>query len=62
MPEQLNIKRSLYIVGHRDEYSAFFDEACDVTHEIIETVFIPKLQNLHRGIEKLVSINPDDRE
>nr|WP_233356396.1 LysR family transcriptional regulator [Brenneria sp. L3-3C-1] len=62
MPEQLNIKRSLYIVGHRDEYSAFFDEACDVTHEIIKTVFIPKLENLNRGIEKLVSINSNDME
>ncbi|MEE3651405.1 MULTISPECIES: LysR family transcriptional regulator [unclassified Brenneria] len=62
MPEQLNIKRSLYIVGHRDEYSAFFDEACDVTHEIIKTVFIPKLENLNRGIEKLVSINSNEME
>ncbi|ASY81957.1 LysR family transcriptional regulator [Pectobacterium polaris] len=62
MPEQLNIKRSLYIVGHRDEYSAFFEEACDVTHDIIKTVFIPKLKTLNRGIEKLVEINPDNTE
>ncbi|MCW2475964.1 MULTISPECIES: LysR family transcriptional regulator [unclassified Symbiopectobacterium] len=60
MPEQLNMKRSLYILAHRDEYSAFVEEACDVTREIIETVFIPKLESLNRGIEKLVSINADD--
>lgn len=62
MPEPLGIKRSLYIVAHRDEYSAFVEEACDVTREIIETVFIPKLEALHRGIEKLVSINHDDTD
>ncbi|MFC3394190.1 LysR family transcriptional regulator [Brenneria rubrifaciens] len=62
IPEQLNIKRSLYIVGHRDEYSAFFDEASDVTREIIKTLFIPKLENLNRGVAKLVSINSDYTE
>nr|WP_321812855.1 LysR substrate-binding domain-containing protein [Burkholderia sp. BCC1985] len=37
----LGLERSLYLVARRNEYSAFFEDACDTAYEVIETSFLP---------------------
>lgn len=54
--ENLGLERSLYLVARRDEYSAFFDDACDTAHEVIETSFLPRLKTLGRDIEHLITV------
>lgn len=54
--EKLGLERSLYLVARRDEYNAFFDDACDTAHEVIETSFMPRLKAVGAHIEKLITI------
>jgi len=54
--EKLGLERSLYLVARRDEYSVFFEDACDTAHEVIETSFLPRLKALGQDIEKLITV------
>jgi DNA-binding transcriptional LysR family regulator len=54
--EKLGLERSLYLVARRDEYNAFFDDACDTAREVIETSFLPRLKSLGGEIEKLITV------
>jgi DNA-binding transcriptional LysR family regulator len=54
--EKLGLERSLYLVARRDEYNAFFDDACDTAREVIETSFLPRLKALGGEIEKLITV------
>lgn len=54
--EKLGLERSLYLVARRDEYNAFFDNACDTAREVIETSFLPRLKALGGDIDKLISV------
>jgi DNA-binding transcriptional LysR family regulator len=55
--DNLGLERSLYLVARRDEYSAFFEDACETAREVIETSFLPRLQALGRGIEELIVVD-----
>lgn len=57
--ENLSLERSLFVVARRDEYSAFFDEACETARDVIQKSFLPRLAALGGNIEKLTTI--DDR-
>lgn len=52
---ELGLERSLYLVARRDEYSAFFTDACQVARDVIVESFIPRLQALGKGVETLVN-------
>jgi DNA-binding transcriptional LysR family regulator len=54
--EKLGLERSLYLVARRDEYNAFFDDACDTAREVVETSFMPRLKALGGEIEKLITV------
>jgi DNA-binding transcriptional LysR family regulator len=54
--EKLGLERSLYLVARRDEYNAFFDNACDTAREVIETSFMPRLKALGGDIEQLITV------
>ena len=54
--EKLGLERSLYLVARRDEYNAFFDDACDTAHEVIETSFMPRVNALGANIESLITV------
>jgi hypothetical protein len=54
--DNLGLERSLYLVARRDEYSAFFEDACDTAREVIETSFLPRLKALGQGIEELITV------
>jgi len=54
--DNLGLERSLYLVARRDEYSAFFEDACDTAREVIETSFLPRLKAMGRGIEELIIV------
>ncbi|MGH8385552.1 MAG: LysR family transcriptional regulator [Pseudomonas sp.] len=54
---ELGLERSLYLVARRDEYSAFFTEACDIAREVITGSFIPRLKSLNAGVEALVNFD-----
>jgi DNA-binding transcriptional LysR family regulator len=54
--ENLGLERSLYLVARRDEYNAFFDDACDTAREVIETSFMPRLKALGGDIDKLITV------
>jgi len=54
--DNLGLERSLYLVARRDEYSAFFEDACETAREVIETSFLPRLKALGRGIEELITV------
>ena len=54
--ETLALERSLYLVARRDEYNAFFDDACDTAREVIETSFLPRLKAVGADMDKLVTI------
>jgi len=54
--ENLGLERSLYLVARRDEYSAFFDDACETAREVIETSFLPRLRALGGDIEHLITV------
>ncbi|GAB7539076.1 LysR family transcriptional regulator [Burkholderia sp. 3C] len=54
--EKLELERSLYLVARRDEYNAFFDDACDTAHGVIETSFLPRVKAVGKQIEQLISL------
>jgi DNA-binding transcriptional LysR family regulator len=53
---QLGLERSLYLVARRDEYNAFFDDACETAREVIETSFLPRLSGLGKDLETLINV------
>lgn len=54
--EQLGLERSLYLVARRDEYSAFFDDACDTAHDVIKSSFLPRLKAVGKDLEQLITV------
>lgn len=59
----LGLERSLYLVARRDEYSAFFADACETAREVILNSFLPRLKSLEKGVEALVNFDEvDSRE
>jgi len=54
--ENLGLERSLYLVARRDEYNAFFDDACETARGVIETSFMPRVKALGSDIDKLITI------
>ncbi|MEN4946461.1 LysR family transcriptional regulator [Pseudomonas proteolytica] len=56
LPE-LGLERSLYLVARRDEYSAFFADACETAREVVISSFIPRLKSLDTGVEELVNFD-----
>jgi DNA-binding transcriptional LysR family regulator len=53
----LGLERSLYLIARRDEYSTFFEDACDTACEVIETSFLPRVNKaLGREIEQLIEL------
>jgi len=54
--EKLGLERSLYLVARRDEYNAFFDDACDTAREVIETSFMPRVKAVGGNIEQLITV------
>lgn len=54
--DQLGLERALYLVARRDEYNAFFDDACDTAREVIETSFMPRVRAVGEDIEKLITV------
>jgi len=54
--DRMGLERSLYLVARRDEYSAFFEDACETAREVIETSFLPRLKALGRDIEQLIIV------
>ncbi|SAL73244.1 LysR family transcriptional regulator [Caballeronia udeis] len=54
--EKLGLERSLYLVARRDEYNAFFDDACDTAREVIETSFMPRVKAVGSDIEQLITV------
>nr|WP_279635775.1 LysR family transcriptional regulator [Paraburkholderia silvatlantica] len=54
--DKLGLERSLYLVARRDEYNAFFEDACETAREVIETSFLPRLNALGGDIDKLITI------
>lgn len=59
--DAMGLERSLYLVARRDEYSAFFEDACEIAHEVIETSFLPRLKALGRDVERLITLNERSR-
>ncbi|MFJ3047334.1 LysR family transcriptional regulator [Herbaspirillum chlorophenolicum] len=53
---QLALERSLFLVGRRDEYNAFFDDACETARTVIETSFLPRLRAVNEGLAQLISV------
>lgn len=53
----LGLERSLYLVARRDEYSAFFADACETAREVVIQAFLPRLQALGQGVETLIDTN-----
>ena len=58
----LGLERSLYLVARRDEYNAFFEDACETAREVIETSFLPRLKALGSGIEGLIVVGESNVE
>lgn len=54
---QLSLERSLYLVARRNEYSAFFADACESARAVILDSFLPRLKALGKGVEALVNFD-----
>jgi DNA-binding transcriptional LysR family regulator len=54
---ELGLERSLYLVARRDEYSAFFADACETAREVVLNSFLPRLQSMGSGVETLINSN-----
>jgi DNA-binding transcriptional LysR family regulator len=54
--DKMELERGLYLVARRDEYSVFFEDACDTAREVIVTSFLPRLKTLGHDIEQLVIV------
>jgi len=52
---ELGLERSLYLVARRDEYSAFFADACETAREVVIQSFVPRVQALGQGAETLIN-------
>lgn len=46
---ELSLERSLYLVARRNEYSAFFADACESARAVILDSFLPRLKALGKG-------------
>lgn len=53
------LERSLYLVARRDEYNAFFQDACLTAREVITGAFIPRVRALDKGVEPLVILDEE---
>lgn len=54
---ELGLKRSLYLVARRDEYGAFFADACETAREVVLSSFLPRLEALGQGVETLINFD-----
>ncbi|WP_017905958.1 LysR family transcriptional regulator [Pseudomonas asplenii] len=54
---ELGLERSLYLVARRNEYSAFFADACEAARDVILDAFLPNLTALGQGVEALVKFD-----
>ncbi|MBK5009836.1 LysR family transcriptional regulator [Pseudomonas sp. S60] len=54
---ELSLERSLYLVARRNEYGAFFADACESARAVILDSFLPRLKALGKGVEALVNID-----
>ncbi|MFJ4143239.1 LysR family transcriptional regulator [Pseudomonas sp. NPDC089734] len=54
---ELGLERSLYLVARRNEYGAFFTDACETAREVVLNSFLPRLQAMGNGVETLVSFD-----
>ncbi|AZD08927.1 Transcriptional regulator [Pseudomonas chlororaphis] len=54
---ELGLARSLYLVARRDEYSAFFADACETAREVVLNSFLPRLQAMGSGVETLINVD-----
>ncbi|NIF70102.1 LysR family transcriptional regulator [Burkholderia sp. Ap-962] len=52
--EGMGLERSLYLVARRDEYRAFFEDACETAREVIETSFLPRLKALGKNMDQWI--------
>ncbi|NIE76160.1 LysR family transcriptional regulator [Pantoea sp. Ap-967] len=57
---ELSLERSLYLVARRNEYSAFFADACEAARTVILDSFLPRLKALGKGVEALVNVDEGD--
>jgi DNA-binding transcriptional LysR family regulator len=55
--EPLGLERSLYLLARRDEYSAFFADACEAAREVVEQTLLPGVQALRCGVESLITLD-----
>ncbi|AZG11933.1 DNA-binding transcriptional LysR family regulator [Cupriavidus metallidurans] len=55
--EGMGLERSLYLVARRDEYTTFFEDACTIAREVIETSLLPRLRDIGSGVDKLITLN-----
>lgn len=56
---ELGLERSLYLVARRNEYSAFFADACETARAVIKDAFLPRLTALGKGVETLVTFDEE---
>lgn len=56
----LQLERSLYLVARRNEYSAFFADACETARDVIRHSFLPRLKALDKGVEALIQFDEGD--
>ncbi|CAN7669203.1 LysR family transcriptional regulator [Caballeronia sp. LjRoot34] len=54
--DTMELERGLHLVARRDEYSVFFEDACETAREVILTSFLPRLNPLGHDIEQLVIV------
>ncbi|WP_336331416.1 LysR family transcriptional regulator [Pseudomonas putida] len=54
---ELSLERSLYLVARRNEYSAFFADACESARAVILDSFLPRLKSLGKGVEALIKFD-----
>ncbi|OCT29844.1 LysR family transcriptional regulator [Pseudomonas putida] len=54
---ELSLERSLYLVARRNEYGAFFADACESARAVILDGFLPRLAALGKGVEALVKFD-----
>ena len=53
---QLALERSLFLVGRRDEYNAFFDDACEAARTVIEKSFLPRVKSVNEDLVQLIAV------
>lgn len=53
----LGLERSLYLVARRDEYSAFFADACETAREVVIHSFLPRLKAMGGKVDTLINLD-----